>query len=335
MRAATACDGEREAVMRSPDVVCCLIVCVALIGCQPAAVEVEEAPAPVGLENGSFGAELNGFNVHYEVHGQGPVLMTVPNSWGLTLTGLRALYRPLEERVTMVYFDPRGMGESDPIREESDMGMAAVRQDFDALRQHLGLDTVNAIGWSNGCTNLVLLASEYPSTLEGGIFLHGVASFTPEDMAEFITAHPRLMELYMKFQQEVIPDESLSAEEKTKELRTLWLDEYFPLLLADPETAEAMVDAVFGDARFSALHADYSNQEMGDSYDLRDRLPQITARSLVIAGAQDAVAVAKVREIHDGLADSEFVVFESSGHFAPVEEPEAFKQTVWDFLGVG
>jgi pimeloyl-ACP methyl ester carboxylesterase len=64
-------------------------------------------------------------------------------------------------------------------------------------------------------------------------------------------------------------------------------------------------------------------------------LPQITARSLVIAGAQDAIAVEKVREIHDGLADSRFVVFESSGHFAPVEEVEAFKQTVWDFLGVG
>ena len=90
---------------------------------------------------------------------------------------------------------------------------------------------------------------------------------------------------------------------------------------------------VFGDARFSAAHADYSNREMGDNYDLRDRLSQITARSLVIAGNHDAVRADKGREIDDGIADSTFVVFESSGHFAPVEEPEAFKQTVWDFLG--
>jgi proline iminopeptidase len=306
-----------------------------LIGCQPEAVEVEEAPGPIGLENGSFVADLNGFKIHHEVHGQGPVLMTVPNSWGLSLAGLRALYRPLEERVTMVYFDPRGMGESDPVREESDMGMAAVRQDFDALRQHLGLDRVNAIGWSNGCTNLILLASEYPNTLEGAVFLHSVASFTPEDMAEFASAHPRLMELYMKYQQDVVANESLSAQEKTAQLRTLWLGEYFPLLFADAEAARTLVDAVFGDARFSAAHAQYSNTEMGDSYDLRDRLPEITARSLVIAGAHDAVRVDKVQEIHDGIADSEFVVFPSSGHFAPVEEAEAFKHTVWDFLGVG
>ncbi len=321
--------------MRSSAIVSSLIVCIALAGCQPEAVDVEESPGQIGLENGSFVAELNGFDIHYEVHGRGPVLMTVPNSWGLTLAGLRALYRPLEERVTMVYFDPRGMGESDPIREESDMGMAAVRQDFDALRRHLGLEKVNAIGWSNGCTNLVMLASEYPSTLENAVFLHGIASFTPEDMSEFIGSHPRLAELYMKYQQEVVANESLSPEEKTAQLRAFWMGEYFPLLFADLETAETLADAVFGDARFSAAHAQYQNKEMGDSYDLRDRLSQISARSLVIAGAHDAVRADKVREIHDGIAGSQFVIFESSGHFSPVEEPEAFKRTVWDFLGVG
>ena len=80
--------------------------------------------------------------------------MTVPNSWGLTLEGLRGLYRGLEEHFTLVYFDPRGMGQSGPIREETDMGKAAVRADFDALRRHLQLDRVNAIGWSNGAMNL-------------------------------------------------------------------------------------------------------------------------------------------------------------------------------------
>ena len=88
------------------------------------------------LENGSFTAPLNGFNIHYEVHGQGPVVMTVPNSWGLSLGGLRALYRPLEEHLTLVYFDSRGMGGSGPVAEETDMGLGAVREDFDALRQH-------------------------------------------------------------------------------------------------------------------------------------------------------------------------------------------------------
>ena len=136
-------------------------------GCAAEApLENAEPPTPPGLENGSFTAELNGFQIHYEVHGSGPVLMTVPNSWGLSLAGLRALYRPLEDHLTMVYFDPRGMGGSGPVVEESDMGLEAVRQDFDALRRHLGLDKVNAIGWSNGALNLIFLAEERPEILE-------------------------------------------------------------------------------------------------------------------------------------------------------------------------
>ncbi len=76
--------------------------------------------------------------------------MTVPNSWGLTLEGLRNLYRPLEDHLTFVYFDPRGMGTSGPVKEDRDLGPEAVREDFDALRKHLALDKVSAIGWSNG-----------------------------------------------------------------------------------------------------------------------------------------------------------------------------------------
>jgi proline iminopeptidase len=296
----------------------------------------ESVPAPEepqGLANGSFTAELNGFTIHYEVHGQGPVLMTVPNSWGLSLEGLRNLYRPLEQRVTMVYFDPRGMGGSDPIRDEADMGMATVRADFDALRQHLDLDRVNAVGWSNGCTNLILLASEYPGELDGAIFLHGVASFSEQDMAGFVEEHPDLLELYMNYQQEIVANDALSDNDKTAALRELWLEEYFPLLFADPDTAPPLLARVFGDAEFSAAHAEYSNRELGDVFDIRDRLPRITARSLVIAGAHDASPPDKVREISEGISGAEFVVFSGSGHFAPVEEPEAFTELVWSFLG--
>jgi hypothetical protein len=108
------------------------------LACSPSEEEADVA-VESGLENGSFTADLNGYNIHYEVHGQGPVLMTVPNSWGFSLEGLRALYRPLEAHLTMVYFDPRGMGESDPIQFEEDMGLGAVRADFDTRSANISV----------------------------------------------------------------------------------------------------------------------------------------------------------------------------------------------------
>jgi proline iminopeptidase len=312
-------------------VCCCLMIAGLLAGC--GGPEEVTAPRHQGLENGSFAATLNGFEIHYEVHGQGPVVMTLPNSWGLSLAALRAFYRPLEERLTMVYFDPRGMGESDPIREDADMSMAAVRADFDALRQHLGLTQVNAIGWSNGASNLILLAAAYPETLSSVVFLHGLACFSEEDLADFAESYPEIFEKYNAFLAEVA-DESMPVEEKTARQRSLWLEEYFPAITADPEASRAAVQELFSEAELSWAHVAYNNQEAAN-FDARDRLPKITAKSLVIAGTHDAISMARSQELADGIKDAMLVVFDKSGHFAPIEEPELFKATVFSFLGVG
>jgi proline iminopeptidase len=258
--------------------------------------------------------------------------MTLPNSWGLSLEGLRAMYRPLEERLTMVYFDPRGMGGSEAVREDAERGLAAVRADFEALREHLGLETVNAIGWSNGAVNLIWLAHEHPETLSSAIFLHGMASFTEEDAATLQETRPELMAAYTRFMEEM-SDPELSAEEKTARQRQMWLEEYFPMLFADPEQAGPALERVFGEAELSWPHAEYAEEE-APTFDARDLLAEIPVRSLVIAGAHDMLPPERVRVLHEGLPDSDFVVFEKSGHFAPVEEPTAFEAVVFNFLGV-
>jgi proline iminopeptidase len=304
-----------------------------LAACTVKAPGPESSPPPAGaIANGSFSAELNGFRIHYEVHGQGPVLMTVPNSWGLSLQGLRAMYRPLEDRLTLVYFDPRGMGGSGPVQEDADRGLAAVRVDFQALRTHLKLDKVGAIGWSNGAINLIWLASEHPETLSSAIFVHGLASFTAEDMKQMQATHPEVVERYGAFLAEIAKP-GLTDAQKTARQRKLWLDEYFPSLCADPVAGKALVASVFQDAQLSWPHAARTNEEAG-TFDARDELAAIPVRSLVIAGAHDMLPPERVKPLADGLPHATFVVFGRSGHFSPVEEPDAFRAAVHDFLGV-
>jgi proline iminopeptidase len=299
-----------------------------IAGCAPG--PPEEEPEKAGLENGSFTAELDGFKIHYEVHGQGPVLMTVPNSWGLTHEGLRALYRPLEQHLTMVYFDPRGMGLSDPIREDADMGVAAVRADFDALRRHLGLEKVAAIGWSNGAANLTLLASEYPETLDAAIFLHGVARFSDEDMQTFAEKYPQWMEAYVAIDKELSAGE-VTPVERDGRLKEFNLEIAFPMMLADPQAHHEQLRELYAVAGFSWSHSKYVERDM-PSFDAREQLGAITARSLVMAGAHDTFPPERGKEIADGIENATFLVFENSAHFAPIEEPEAFQKAVLDFL---
>jgi pimeloyl-ACP methyl ester carboxylesterase len=306
----------------------------AALACTASPPAPQPTPTQEGLANGSFVAELGGFSIHYEVHGRGPALMTLPNSWGLSLQGLRAMYRPLEEKLTLVYFDPRGMGGSGPVREEADRGMPAVRADFHALREHLGLDAVHAIGWSNGAANLIFLAHERPETLRSAIFLHSGASYTQQDAKRLQRDFPELFQAFGTFMQDVAANPDLSEVEKTSRMRALWLETYFPKASADPEAAKARLAETFAEAEFSWPHAEYTQRTL-PGFDARDKLAAIPVRSLVIAGAHDLLPPELVRPLADGLPNAEFVVFDASGHFAPIEEPEAFEQTVFAFLGVG
>ncbi len=290
-------------------------------------------PGADGLANGSFAAELNGFRIHYEVHGRGPVLMALTNSWGLSFQALRAMYRPLEEKLTLVYFDPRGMGESGPVRQESDRGLAAVRADFQALRAHLRLDKVNAIGWSNGAINLIWLAREHPETLSSAIFVHGMASSGPDDLRAIQAEHPEMVKQYEALMA-AVSKPGLSVAEQNALQRKMWLEDYFPGLCADPVKGRALVADVFRDAQLSWPHAAYAQKEL-PAFDARKDLAAIPVRSLVIAGAHDLFPPSRVKVLADGIKGARFVVFEKSGHFSAVEEPEAFEAAVWDFLGVG
>jgi pimeloyl-ACP methyl ester carboxylesterase len=113
----------------------------------------------------------------------------------------------------------------------------------------------------------------------------------------------------------------------------MWLGEWFPISFADPTAAREILDRIFGEAEFSWAHADYSQREHPE-FDARNLLPQIEARCLVITGAHDAMPVSKGEEMAAGIPNAEFVLFESSGHYAPAEEPEAFENLVFEFLGV-
>jgi proline iminopeptidase len=292
------------------------------VACTARAPEAKPSPSAAGgLANGSFTADLNGFRIHYEVHGQGPVLMALTNSWGLSLEALRCLYRPLEEKLTLVYFDPRGMGGS------------AVRADFQALRAHLKLDKVSAIGWSNGAINLIWLAHEHPETLSSAVFVHGVASVTPEDGREMMARNPKLMKSYGALLAAVAKP-GLPVAEQNALQRKMFLEDYFPTLCADPVKGRALVAEVFRDAQLSWPHYEYQTKE-APAFDARDKLAAIPVRSLVIAGAHDMLPPSRVKVLADGLPNSTFVVFEKSGHFSPMEEPEGFKAAVYGFLGVG
>lgn len=68
-------------------------------------------------------------------------------------------------------------------------------------------------------------------------------------------------------------------------------------------------------------------------FDVRRRLQEIKAPTLIVIGRQDPIApLANSEELHQGIKGSVLSIFDSSGHSPPSEEPEEFRKRVWGFL---
>jgi pimeloyl-ACP methyl ester carboxylesterase len=70
-------------------------------------------------------------------------------------------------------------------------------------------------------------------------------------------------------------------------------------------------------------------------WDVSARLGEISLPSLVLGGRHDHATPALTQALHQGIAGSEWVIFEESGHFAHLEETERFLQVAGDFLARG
>ena len=318
-----------------------ILAALLLVGCGPQAEQDAEmgegstaiaASAKKDLENGEFTAELNGFEMYYVVRGKGPVCMVMPVSWGMSHEGLAGMLTGLEDFLTVVYFDPRGLGRSADIEEESDMSMAAVREDFDALRRFLGLEKVTVLGWSNGGQNAMLYAAEHPDAVEKLILLHTVSFVSQEDIEEMQRNNPDLFEKYSSFFGEMMQSEEAEEVLDTK-MRDFYVGVYMPALFYDFEADKDAFLQLYDNADLSWKHARYNQTVDGVGFDAREQLSRIEVPTLVVAGKDDLLPPEKVDQyVHQILRNSVFAVLYKSGHFSPIEQPQVFLKTIRDFL---
>ena len=68
-------------------------------------------------------------------------------------------------------------------------------------------------------------------------------------------------------------------------------------------------------------------------WDVRDRLGEIHAPTLVTSGRYDEATPLIARTVHEGIPGSQWVVFENSSHMAHVEEADRYMQVLGDFIG--
>jgi proline iminopeptidase len=237
----------------------------------------------------------------------------------------------LEAGMTMVYIAPIGAGESDRLASHPEgYTVARYAAMLHGLIQHLGAPRVLLLGHSHGGFVAQRYALDHPERLAGLVLYDSAPTAGRELMAEasrnieaFAARHAAVPAA-----QDVL--EAWRGADKVSDDAgfTDTLDRLFPAYFADYWGRAA--DFASLRLRWKATHVVSS----GAPFDLTDRLVEIAAPTLVLAGRHDFICgVRWARALYGGIVGSELMVFDQSGHFAHLEQPEAFAEAVFAFAG--
>lgn len=245
----------------------------------------------------------------------------------------------LERRLRMVYLDQRGCGRSSPV-EASDTGMEALIADIEALRQHLGVETLSLLGHSFGGLLLLAYAQRHPSRIHRLVLIES----SPDLPRALTHQFEHLVEIAPKHFPKRVEDLRRLAERTELSALDKLMTAYGMLsrvgvqrrlhyaTQASFERNEAL-DAASGltgrggQSLFMRLKQDGT---LDASHDGLMRPP--AAPTLVIAGRQSHVIGAELIQETAHALNAQLVWLESSGHFPYIEQPERFSEEILRFL---
>jgi len=279
---------------------------------------------------GEYDVTLNGVQIHYFVRGTGPVLIAHSGGPGADARDWDD-FAKIDDFVTVVAIHPRGSGLSGPASGDAYL-LPDYAADVEALRKHLGLDKPMLMGWSHGGMVAMQFAANYPDSLSKLILFDTSAYF-----GEFLNDVEASVQA---FKDEPWYEDSLDALKKEwageyqtdEDMGRLWQREkkfYFKKFDARAQSyAERTKESLI---KVDPLRV--FNEKEAPTFDLRPQLKNIKVPTLVIVGRHDFITnVDMAKEMVKQIPNSQLEIFEESGHYGFVEEPEKFYRVVKEFV---
>lgn len=268
-----------------------------------------------------------GGKLYYEVIGSGSstplVLVNGGPGFDHTYLHTSTAWEALAKNRRIVFYDQRGNGRSAALKPGQSCNLADQIDDLEALRAHLGIEKMDLLGGSWGGFLVMAYAARHAGHVAHLILVDSAA--------------PKFSETIFLFEQ-VFPEtterEAASAfanEFGDKAASDAQIREYLSMIFYSPERRDAFLKQI-GPGAYNKEVNQAITRDLA-RFDLNPEIRKFTFPTLVITGRYDMnVAPLVAYRIHKQIPGSRFVVFEKSSHLPFTEEPEAFTQTMEDFL---
>lgn len=284
-------------------------------------------------QEGKISVEL-GHQIWYRRVGNGEIpLLTLHGGPGAGHDYLETLEGLATER-PVIFYDQLGCGKSDQPDDKSLWRIDRFVAEIDIVRRALGLEQIHLLGQSWGGW----LAIEYMLTHPAGVVSLTLAS-TSASVPQFVAETKRLKselpaEIYEIMQRyEAAGDyHHPEYEEATMEFyrrHVCRLDDWPDPLLRSLEnlTDNPVYETMNGPNEFMVI----GNLK---EWDRTEQLGEVTVPTLITVGRYDELTPGCADTLHNGIANSQMVVFEDSAHLAHLEETEKYLQVVANFLAM-
>jgi pimeloyl-ACP methyl ester carboxylesterase len=256
-------------------------------------------------------AESTGVRIAWSAVGAGPPLLLI-HGLGYARWGWGPVVAPLAARFRVLSFDNRGIGASDvPPGPYSAAELAA---DAVAVLDTAGVARAHVLGTSLGGMVAQQLVLSYPERVDRLV----LACTTPGGAG----AHP-------------MPDRTVALMQEAATLAPeVALHRFVENALATDAPAE-LVEQIF---RLRLEHPPdpagwHAQAAAGATFDVFDRLGEISAPTLVLHGTDDGVVdVRNAALLAERIPDARVELFGDAGHLFFWEQPERFVRAVEEFL---
>ncbi|MPZ99949.1 MAG: alpha/beta fold hydrolase [Dehalococcoidia bacterium] len=250
-------------------------------------------------------AELNGTRIYYEDEGDGFPLLLI-SGLGANRLSWTMVKPPLLDRFRCITFDNRGTG-----RSEVPPGPYTIDQmadDASALLDHLGLHSVDCVGWSLGGSVLQSLLINHGDRINRAVLLSALPAYTD--------IQHRWLDALTFMRRNGLDDEALGV------IGMPWA--MTPRVMTDHVRRYEMVQLMrTANPEPTSFEGFYGQAEAIRAYDSRRKLPDVTRPVLVLVGAEDILTpVSQSVEIASLIPGATLVVLPRGGHGMVVEYPE-------------
>jgi proline iminopeptidase len=274
---------------------------------------------------------LRDVSLNVEVVGHGPPLVLMHGGPSADLWTLLP-FRRLADRFTLVFYDHRCNGRSNGVPLES-MTWDNLVADAEALREHLGFERWAVLGHSFGGQVALEYALRHPDRVSRLVLMNtgGDASLAREHAPRILAERgysPKLVRLVHRFFTGRVPPKEVQrallrmgpAYHHCRGLSLIWL---------------MARDLIAGEwrTRLRGEPLTYAGRVLMPGWSVMDRLGEITAPTLVLAGRSDFLFPPEHQALlASRIPNARLRIVERAGHNPHSEQPEVVMRAVAGFL---